>query len=334
MWEQAGPSRSREGLEHALARIHALRRELPDLAISRRRERKLARRQGGSPANKIRRPVLVKLALSLGQHEQSLLKNPVFLKEIRSEFFGRVWYQRLLFFLPLILFTLLTLVDDDLEAKVLPPGLTALGLIILLVPGVAASSIPREIEQGNLDFLRGTLLPLSAVLRGKFMAGILAVLGMMLAAALVLAIAPQFSTARSWSNSPPHAVMILWSYLVSAAILGLTLLFTLSVASFFAVVSRRTLGALMGSYITLLALYLLFPIICALIFRYNDKFLEVFLPATNPFGAYVVCIDKYPRNIFEAEKVLLLFTIFHAGAMAALYLVSNHLIEKLRARDP
>ncbi|MGH8698181.1 MAG: FAD-binding protein, partial [Burkholderiales bacterium] len=34
MWEQAGPSRSREGLDHALARIHALRRELPDLAIA------------------------------------------------------------------------------------------------------------------------------------------------------------------------------------------------------------------------------------------------------------------------------------------------------------
>jgi succinate dehydrogenase/fumarate reductase flavoprotein subunit len=34
MWEHAGPFRTREGLECALARIHALRRELPNLSIA------------------------------------------------------------------------------------------------------------------------------------------------------------------------------------------------------------------------------------------------------------------------------------------------------------
>jgi succinate dehydrogenase/fumarate reductase flavoprotein subunit len=34
MWEHAGPFRSRDGLERALAQIHALRRELPELTIA------------------------------------------------------------------------------------------------------------------------------------------------------------------------------------------------------------------------------------------------------------------------------------------------------------
>ena len=74
----------------------------------------------------------------------------------------------------------------DFEDWITVVSMTTLALLLLLVPGVAASSFPREIEQGNLDFLRGTLIPLKKVYSGKFLASIYSCSGIPLAAVTVL----------------------------------------------------------------------------------------------------------------------------------------------------
>ncbi|MBI4582644.1 MAG: hypothetical protein HY717_01230 [Planctomycetes bacterium] len=319
--------------------LYLLRRvRVPDLVMSRRRERRLARK-GASGSKRIRRPLFSKLLLALGEGGFPLLRSPMFLKEIRSEFFGRVWYQRLIFWVPLVIFILLTLIDKDLDAKVLPVGEAALALLVLIAPGVAASAIPREIEHGNLDFLRGTLLPLRAILRGKFLAGLASVFGLLLAAGLVLLVSPHFSRAGGWGNPPPRHEAILWCYLVSALVLPLALLFTVSVACFFSVICRRTLGALLGSYLTLLGIFLLFPLVATLLWGLRSgqgrSFFEIFLPAANPFMAYGVCIEGFlhNRNVKDVEAVLGLFVFFHAAGSLALLALSNRLLERLRLRD-
>jgi ABC-type transport system involved in multi-copper enzyme maturation permease subunit len=128
-----------------------------------------------------RRSLPTRLLLAIGER---VPWNPVFLKEVRSEFFGRTIYRSLAFWGSLVLFIWIAAMNSRWEDAIYTVFTVATVLIVLIAPAVAASAFPREIEQGNIDFLRGTLLGFWAILAGKLLAAVYAVSGIVLAAGL------------------------------------------------------------------------------------------------------------------------------------------------------
>ena len=132
---------------------------LPDLVTAGERRREKRRRK-----RRIVRCLFAKGLLLLGETGIPLVSNPVFLKEIRSEAFGRPWFRRAGFWGPLAIFAIIIFSfssirwGGSLDDLAQPIAGIALFLGTLLAGGYSAASFTREIDQGNIDFLRGTLL--------------------------------------------------------------------------------------------------------------------------------------------------------------------------------
>jgi ABC-type transport system involved in multi-copper enzyme maturation permease subunit len=275
-----------------------------------------------------RRPILARVLLGLGAGGGPF-GNPVFQKEIRSEFFGRPWYRRTVFAAcALIFFGLMAAQSGpryyDLSGAA--GGITgvALFLVAVLSPGVAASAFPREIEQGNIDFLRGTLLPLRTALRGKFLASLYATFGII--AAAFLGIAASVIAAAS-ANFRPRGDRDDWfipMVLIPAGVLAMTWVFVTAVATLASVLSRRTLGALVGSYAILVAWFAVLPLVWLV--ATGGKGYEVLI-VTHPVGALVSVLDS------SKEESVLGFFLLHAGLSIGLWFVSGLAVERLRERD-
>jgi ABC-type transport system involved in multi-copper enzyme maturation permease subunit len=303
---------------------------LPDLSMSRRRERRLLRKARGE--RPIRRCLFARGLLTLGQNGFPLLRNPIFLKEIRSEFFGKVWYRRAVFWVSLLVFAGLAVLNyrqwDDLVTVIF--AVTVI-LLLILMPGVTATSFPREIEQGNLDFLRGTLVPLREVLVGKYLAGIYGCLGIPAAAVLVVLgtrIVKRLDGAIWLANR-----YSLDFYAHFALIGSLVILFSAALGTFGSVISRRSVGALLVSYLSALVIFLVWPIVAAWLFLdwrwawQRPSFLETFIHATNPFLAM--------EGLTDAEKADRLhgFLALYGAATLTLWIASSRLLERFRAQD-
>jgi len=114
-------------------------------------------------------------------------RNPVFAKDMRAELFGKGSTMVRLFYVSLIAYVLIALLWFILQpyyGKV-EFMLVCIGASILLVtPGVAATSLARESEQGNLAALRVTLLRPSRIVMGKARATLACTAPMLVAAIL------------------------------------------------------------------------------------------------------------------------------------------------------
>jgi ABC-type transport system involved in multi-copper enzyme maturation permease subunit len=306
-----------------------LRRVRSPLAASPLAER-LAARGARKRRRPLRRPLLTKAILTLGA-DGGPLGNPVFRKEIQSEFFGRPWYRRIVFVGCALIFCGLLAVQTGgggIDADGAIAGIigVALFLVAVLSPGVAASSFPREIEQGNIDFLRGTLVPLHEALRGKFLASLYATFGIIAAAGCVIAVAVIAETSPSdWAGSVRDD-WFLRSVIIPAGILLATWLFVTAVATLASVLSKRTLGALVGSYAVLLAWFVILPVVWLVSTGGRD---EELLVVTHPLGALYASLESSGGN-----EAILGFFLLHAALGLVLWLASALAIERLRARDP
>lgn len=224
-----------------------------------------------------RRPLVVHLAIRLGEAGLPLVSNPVFLKEIRAEFFGRAWYQRLTLFGTLGLFVLITLIPEGASDNFIGMGIILLIAIGFLLPGILATSMTREVESGNLDLLRGTLTPLWKIYLGKTLGGLLGIFGLCLGGFLVmgglLALGVLFPTMYhpSWGqwnmgfSSSKALGFLAESTVLMVIIFGLTLSFLVAASLAFASFCRRNLSALLGVYVTVLLVYLVIPVVMLLI---------------------------------------------------------------------
>ena len=315
--------------------VFLLRRiRMPDLArpATRRWFRKWRAQRTGPP----KRTWFSRCLLRLGDSRRHFLGNPVFRKEVCAEFFGRPGYRRVLFWAPLVIFLLVTWGIVELpgspgpEMPFLWVGNVTLALMLVLLPAVSASSIPREIEQGNIDLLRGTLVSLWRVLNGKYLAGIFSVWGLYCAAFLSLIPISLWFLSRNWG----YFDMVSWGGFVTVYVLIVTLLFCVSLANFFSAVSKKTVAALLLTYIALIGILIGIPIF-AQILRYRS--LRVFVEETHPFGVFTQSItdfNGYFRGDFgDNLGRLAIFTFVYLGGAIALWAAAGALLTKLRSRD-
>ena len=117
---------------------------------------------------------------------------------------------------------------------------TQLSLIVLLLPALSAGAITMEREKRTMDMLRATLLSAFDVVTGKMLV-VLAFVVLLLVSTLPVA---------SWSvllgGVQPAEVVYVYTYLFAVAMMIVALGFV------FSVVLRRSLGAIVTSYVTIL----------------------------------------------------------------------------------
>ena len=268
------------------------------IADSRSRERRLAAKSegGGSKrARRVRRSLSARWLSRLGERGGPILGNPVFLKEIRSEFFGRPWYRRAAFWGSSAIFTLVTVADMNLQVKVNLVSFIALTLLCLLTPAASAPSLPREIEQGNLDFLRGTRLTAAEIVGGKLLASLYACSGILVTAAIFLtvlvALGPVFPGASTrYRGEAPLPTLAVGAM----AILSITYVFTAALSTWAGARAKRTLGALLVSYGLLCGLWLVGPITLGILWHYFSRWI---VTAVHPFAALAVLLNTNSEEV-------------------------------------
>ena len=304
----------------------------PELAPSRRVERRKLRAQavsGGRPRG-IRRSWFTRELLRLGDVGSPFIGNPVFLKEVRSEFFGRPWFRRTLFFAPIVLCLAISLIvrkkgsrDIDVAPTIIGIVMVSLVLTSFLAPAVSASAIPREIEQGNLDFLRGTLLPLREVLFGKLLGSLYATGGLVAGTAAAV-----FSLALFGLTGGEG---IGWTTAGAVGVLGVTWVFTTSLATLASALSRKTMGALAIAYGATGLVFIGWPILVSLA---NTADVVPILVATSPFVALMQGLERtFLRRSSELLGWLTGFFCVYGATSVILALAAAAVLERRRARD-
>jgi ABC-type transport system involved in multi-copper enzyme maturation permease subunit len=278
---------------------------------------RLRARPAAGPPTPLSWPFLTSFLLDMGE-DGRLLGNPVFRKEIRSEFFGRLWYRRRRFWGLFIVFGALVLSGSIRSAEETIATIAGISILLvsLLSPGIAASAFPREIEHGNLDFLRGTLLPLREALHGKFLASLYANFGIIAAAGWWIGLVALVRPIDKVAIDTP---------VLAFAILAFTWVFVTAVGTFASAVSKRTVTALVASYGALFAWLMAFPIVTGAFLNFGFGFAV----ATHPQTALVaVCHDT------EHPGAVGVFFILYAGLTFLILRAAGEAVERLRERDP
>ena len=128
--------------------VYLLRRvRLPELTAGPRRERRQARRKRRK-TKRTRRALLTRVLLRADRLGSPIIGNPVFLKEIRSDVFGRPWYRWLLFLAPLAIFLLIFQANEWRDAEVVGAVLyVAFSLVVLIVQ--VSSRHPSRVRQSR-----------------------------------------------------------------------------------------------------------------------------------------------------------------------------------------
>jgi hypothetical protein len=197
------------------------------------------------------RSLLTKVASSREGNRSAVLGNTIFLKEIRTEFHGSAAYARATFWGPFFLFVGTMLATGGTKLGAVRGVFLAASVICLLIaPAVAGTSITREGEQGNLDFLRGTHLGTLEILRGKLYAALHACAGVVaaLAGALILALAALLMSALVSPSNVPDLLEIGSSLIASSLVLFILTTFSAAAGLLASVVARRTTSALLSAY--------------------------------------------------------------------------------------
>ncbi len=110
-------------------------------------------------------------------------------------------------------------------------------LTIIVAPALTANAITKEVELGNLDMLRITLLRPRDIVAGKFAAAVFSLMPLLVAALVSLI---------------PVAILVRPDWRIVAlgfGTLGVCTLLSLSIAIFFSTTLRRTLPAIVSSYV-------------------------------------------------------------------------------------
>lgn len=288
----------------------------------------------------LRRSLFTRLVLELGDRGVSGLQNPVFLKEVRSEFFGRLWFRRAAFWLTLVILGLMAFVPARFVQRTVVVGCTFLGALALVLPGLLATCMSREIDQGNLDALRGSLMPLRRVLGGKCLAGVFGVAGIVAAGVVVhvLLYAVGFVSPGLFRDldGGGMAGRLVPMILVTLVVFPLTLFFLSSFSLLASVLARSTLAALIGAYSGLAVVLVGWPLLVFLVTN-ESRWGEQLVAGTNPFVGWVYCFEGFYRrgasrfdNWVEVVAGLVLLYGFLTAVLGA---ASLALVEKRHARD-
>jgi ABC-type transport system involved in multi-copper enzyme maturation permease subunit len=294
----------------------------PDFERSPAGQRRRMRRGAGARTAGVRRSLFTRWLL------KRELGNPVFEKEVRAEFFGRLWFRRLVFWVAFAVLFLVTCIENQVEVVLAPPLFIATAAILLLAPAIVSTSIPREIEQGNLDLLRGTLVPMERIARGKALAGLYSLLGVVGAAMVVLVVRLPVVP----YDSKRDADLGVLGLAIAAVVLPLTLCFASGLGLLFGAISKRSVGAMVGAYAALAVIIALLPAILGGVFSVNyslpDDFVAVGL---NPFAVIGNAIFDFRGE--GVASALAVFSAAYGGGGVLLCLLGEAAFKRLRERD-
>ncbi|MBI4586578.1 MAG: ABC transporter permease [Planctomycetes bacterium] len=159
----------------------------PELAASRREERRKLKQAALGTTPPVSRTWLTRQLLDRTVNGIPDGWNPVLVASVRSQVYGAAHSRRMMFWgLAVLIFIISGMifwfflsgmgvesyVSFSIGAHVL------LYSVALILPGLAATGLSGEVESGNLDFLRGTLLAPFAILRGKWLAALFGISGL------------------------------------------------------------------------------------------------------------------------------------------------------------
>ena len=292
------------------------------------------RRDGADPKSPWARPLhrrtwLTNKILKESENISSVITNPVFLKEIRTEFFGRPLFRRLVFWSSLATIACVAHItqQQSLEERAAWVLLTSTSIVTLLLPGIAGSAFPREIEQGNLDFLRGTFLSSREILSGKFFASLYSCAGIVAAALWGTLLTGLVYTPSQKTEFHENAGP--WIGFVVITILIVNYIWTAAVVTFASAVSKRTVGALVLSYLGVLAPLVLWPAILVSVLARPPPL--SFLMISHPLLAFEGALS----GIFHGGKPQILagYVLFYGAGTFLLWLLSRGYLETFRTRD-
>lgn len=298
------------------------------------RERRKAR--NAAVSGPIRRSFFTRFLLRAGERGAPFVSNAIFQKEVRSEFFGRRLYRHVVFWLSFFVFAGISYLcfAEREPVGVVAAGVTmaALTLVLLLVPAVAASSFPREAEQGNLDFLRSTHLTWPEIRRGKLRSalwsgwGIVAALAWVLLGVAILTAFSRFPTEPYNRGSLMDRPWLIY-VILDGAVLVVALHFAASLATTISALTRRTLGALLATYGLLLAWLVGLPFVVAAA-SHGGRAAVTFLGVVHPYFAVGVTVDQ------DVSGSTIVFLIIFTVASLFLGLWADAALEDRYAREP
>jgi ABC-type transport system involved in multi-copper enzyme maturation permease subunit len=262
-------------------------------------------------------------ASRLGERGWPILSNPVFQRETRSEFHGRMWYRGCLFWMILCIFMLIVANFEGHTATVALVAGLALGAIVLLAPIIAAASMTREAEVGNLDHLRGTLLTARQVVAGKYASSLFGT-SWILTATCVASLTAALISLLARRGCP------LWPIVAPLLLLVAVWLFSTAAGTFVSLLVRRSAGALLLSYSALLGWFLCAPLLWSLLSQGGSELsgLPPFVVDLNPW-VLLSGISKAPA----APGPLLATAGSYSGASFLLLYFSVRLFERSWSRE-
>jgi ABC-type transport system involved in multi-copper enzyme maturation permease subunit len=191
-------------------------------------------------------------------------------------------------------------------------------MTVIVAPALTANSITKELELGNLDMLRITLLRPREIVSGKFFAAVFTMLPMVLAA--LISLIPVAILVR-----PPWQVVAMgYGTLVVCALVAL------SVAIFFSTLLRRTLPAIVWSYVACAALFwgMTVGVFRYLLFTIGKEISDI-QPLSSwfsPLSALSVGLDRYGDEGlgFWAPRTLAWLVVAVAFLGASWYLFARN----------
>jgi ABC-type Na+ efflux pump permease subunit len=302
----------------------------PNAPVSRRKERLRAKRGRSSIRRRPRLAFTTRAILDHGERRFLLFgnpfANPVLRKELRAEFVGRAWYRRLVFWIPLALFLAIATASlwSWFSANFIV--IFAVAAITLIVPGAAATCVTKEIEQGNFDLLRGTLVPMPRILFGKLLGATFSGLGITFAAVWALLAVFLFAddqwihgvqSYRDSKQTPEIGSIAKISVVLLVTTLALSCLGVL-----FSVTSRRSMSALVKTYASTAVGFILVPFFFALLQSGHDG--DGATVATSPFATCIWILEEnYQRSpVSEEVGVFALFLVFYSIGCGALWAIA------------
>jgi len=195
-------------------------------------------RPGASP-----RSYAAGLVLSWGEKGLRLFSNPLLLQELRTQFHGNAFYRQALFWGTAVVCFLLS--TASINANHVFAAAAFIGLVFL--PPAGAVGFAREVEGGNLDFLRSSALSHREVLNGKLAAALLSALSPCVAAMGVGFVRAQ---GQLWSDAIKWGACVGWliDLLVRGAALWASLALLVVISSVCSAFTRRSIHAILLSY--------------------------------------------------------------------------------------
>ena len=258
-------------------------------------------------------------------------RNPMMVREVRWGLINRGSILIRLFYIAATIYFFVGVMTSTASARDISSlrvwFITQCVLTIVVAPALTANTVTKELELGNLDMLRMTLLRPREIVTGKFIAAVFTMFPMLLAA---------------FSSLLPVALLVKPQWQVVAMGYGTLLvcaMVALSVAIFFSTLLRRTLPAIVWSYV---ACAILFYGLGEFMFRYQSFALRqldhlgarYFASSFSPVGVLATALEKYRSGPPEFGVE---FWLMRSGAWMAVAVgflgIAWYLFARNRMRD-